>query len=223
MRIRLLIPLLLMSVSSLAHAYDERAPRDVDLSGRWVMNPALSDDADALLRTRLEKQLKREERWREQAAREAEREEGAEIAAAPPPPLSPAQFSRVLVQLRRALELYAVVEIEQSEAGAQLEIRGDGGQRRFTPGPSLMSMPEGQLADAQVGWDDDGFVIERKVRKGPRVVERYRLLKKTDQLEAVISWRGTGDDLLSGIKIKRVFDRSAGPPPAPDPDVGPVR
>jgi hypothetical protein len=216
MRIRLLIPLLLLSIG-LAQAYEQRAPRDVDLSGRWVVNPALSDDADALLRTRLEKQLKREQRWREQVARE----EGEEPSATPEP-LSQAQASRVLMQLRRVLELYSVVEIKQGDAGAQLEIRGDENQRRFTPGPSLMSMPEGQLADAQVGWDGDGFVVDRKVRRGPRLVEHYRLLKKTDQLEAVISWRGASDELLSGIKIRRVFDRSTGAAPASDPDVGPV-
>lgn len=216
MHIRLLIPVLSMIVSCSAQAYEARAPRDADLSGRWVVNTTLSDDADALLRTRVEKQLEREQRWREQQARE----EGEQ---APSQELTAVQLGRVVTKLRRVLELYALVEIKQSDAGAVLEILGDSNQRRFTPGKSLMSMPEGQLADAQVGWDGDGFVIERKVRRGPRVVERYRLLRKTDQLEAVISWRGSSDDLLSGIKIKRVFDRSTGAPQAPDLDVGPVR
>jgi hypothetical protein len=133
-----------------------------------------------------------------------------------------AQSKRVLAQLQRALELYSVLEIKQSDAGAQLEIRGDGNQRRFTSGGSAMSMPGGQLADAQVGWDGDAFVIERKVRRGPRVVERYQLLKKTGQLQAVIRWGGPSDDLLSGVKIKRIFDRAEGTQPPPDPEVGPV-
>jgi hypothetical protein len=217
MHIRLMIPLLFLGLVSLAHALDERAPPAVDLSGRWVVNAALSDDADALLRERLAQQLKREKRWREEEARE----QGVEVPPSEPP--SPAQSGRVLLQLRRVLELYSVVEIKQSAAGAQLEIRGDATQRRFTPGRSQMSMPEGQLADAQVGWDGDDFVIDRKVRKGPRIVERYRLLKKTGQLQAVISWGGTSDELLSGVKVKRVFDRSDAALPPTDPDVGPVR
>jgi hypothetical protein len=209
----------LLCVSSIVAAYDKLAPRDVDLSGRWAVNGALSDDADALLAKRLEKQLQRERRWRDQEARE----EGAQPLP-PAEPLSKPQTSRVLAQLRRALELYSTVEIKQSDAGAMIEIRGDGGQRRFTAGDrSAISMPEGQLAEAEVGWDGAGFVIDRKVRKGPHVVERYQLLKKTGQLQVIISWGGASDELLSGIKIKRVFDRSEGPLPAPDPDVGPVR
>jgi hypothetical protein len=218
MLIRLVLSLMLLGSGNLARAYDELAPRDVDLSGRWVVNAALSDDADALLLERLETQLKRERRWREQQARE----EGLEVPPPPEPP-SRAQSGRVLLQLRRALELYSMIEIEQSAAGAQLEIRGDGNQRRFTPGRSAMSMPEGLLADAEVGWAGDDFVITRKVRKGPRIVERYRLLKKTGQLQAVITWSGASDELLSGIKIRRVFDRSEGALPPPDPEVGPVR
>jgi len=218
MHIRLWISLCLLGLSSAVHALEARAPRDVDLSGRWAVNAALSDDADALLLERVDKQLRREKRWREAAARE----EGVEAPPAAEGP-SPAQTRRLVAQLRRALELYAMVEIKQSAAGDQLELRGDGNQRRFTPGRSAMSMPEGQLADAEVGWDGAGFVIDRKVRKGPHVVERYQLLKKTGQLQVIVSWGGASDDLLSGIKIKRVFDRSEGALPPPDPDVGPVR
>jgi hypothetical protein len=217
MRIRLVIPCLLFGLVGLAQALDERAPAAVDLSGRWVMNAALSDDADALLLQRLEKQLKREMRWREDEARE----QG--VAAPQVPAPSRAQSERVLLQLRRALELYATLEVKQSAAGAQVEIRGDSNQRRFTPGRSLMSMPEGQLADARVGWDGDDFVIDRKARKGPRIVERYRFLRNTDQLQVVISWGGASDELLYGIKIKRVFERSDTAPTTPDPEVGPVR
>jgi hypothetical protein len=218
MHIRLWLPLLLC-FGGVAHALDARAPQDVDLSGRWAVNAALSDDVDALLRKRVDQQLKRERRWREQDAHD----QGLE---APPAPesLSAPQANRVLGQLRRTLQLYSSVEIKQSAAGAQLELIGDGNQRRFTAGGrSQMSMPEGQLADAEVGWGGDEFVIERKVRKGPRLVERYRLLKKTGQLQVTISWGGDTDEVLSGIKVKRVFDPSTGNEPPPDPEVGPVR
>ena len=69
-----------------------------------------------------------------------------------------------------------------------------------------MSMPEGQLADSNVGWDGEWFVIERRVRRGPRVVEKFRLLK-TGQLEYLMNWGG--DTELAGIKTRRVFDRAA--------------
>lgn len=210
---------LLLCLCSVAQALDARAPQNVDLSGRWALNAALSDDVDALLRKRVDKQLKRERRWSEQDARD----QGLD---APPEPeaLSGPQANRLLGQLRRTLQVYSRVEIKQSAAGTQLDLIGDGNPRRFTAGGrSQMSMPDGPLADAEVGWDGDEFVIERKVRKGPRLVERYRLLKKTGQLQATISWGGNSDDLLSGIKVRRVYDPSSGDEPPPDPDVGPVR
>jgi hypothetical protein len=53
------------------------------------------------------------------------------------------------------------------------------------------------------------------------VTEKYRWLKKTDQLESILSWGG--DTILSGIKVHRIYDRMSQPPPAPDPEQGPSR
>jgi len=223
MPIRPLALLTLLGICGWVHAYEARAPREADLSGRWTLNAALSDDADAELRRRLEKQLQRERRRREQEAEAQPDEEPAPL----PDRMSGPKADRVLAQLREALELYPMLEIRQGESGAKLEISAAGSQRRFTAGSrSLVSVPGGgsQLADSEVGWDGEWFVIERKVRKGPRVIERYRLLKKTDQLQATIAWSGGDrDEPLSGIKLKRVFDRAQGAPPPPDPDSGPVR
>ncbi len=65
-------------------------------------------------------------------------------------------------------------------------------------------MPEGQLADSWVGWDGEWFIIERKVRSGPRALEKFRLTK-TGQLEYMMKW--SGDSELSGIKVRRLYDR----------------
>jgi hypothetical protein len=219
MPIRPVAIVLLLCICSAAAAYEERAPAAVDLSGRWALNAALSDDVDALLSKRLEKQLQRERRRRELEAREQQEEAVPALPSELPRP----QVKRVVSQLRRALELYSTLEIAQSDSGAKLEIRGDTNQRRFNTGRSAMSMPEGQLADADVGWDGDSFVIERKVRRGPRMVERYRLLKKTGQLQVMVAWSGDSDDLLAGVKVKRVFDPARGTAPPADPDVGQVR
>ena len=218
MHTRLLLCLALLAIGSVAQAYDARAPLNTDLSGRWALNGALSDDVDAILRKRLEAQLKRERRWEEE-----DREADPDAPARPMPDATGPGANRVLAQLREVLAVYPQFEIRQSEAGAKLGIVAKEGARSFTAGgESLVSMPGGALATSEVGWDGETFVIERKVRKGPRVVEKFRLLKKTGQLEATLTWRGTSDDLLSGIKLKRVFDRSEAPPPA-DPDSGPVR
>ena len=93
--------------------------------------------------------------------------------------------------------------------------------RRFTAGSeSQVSMPEGQLADLKAGWEGQWFVVQRRARGGPRVTEKFRLLK-TDQLEYQMAW--SGDTELAGMKVNRIFDRAQGEPPVRDPDLGPVR
>jgi hypothetical protein len=77
------------------------------------------------------------------------------------------------------------------------------------------------LADLKTGWDKDWFVVERSSRDGPRITEKYRRLKNSDQLEALVTIKG--DSMLSGLKLRRVFDRVVGEAPPLNPSAGPVR
>lgn len=120
---------------------------------------------------------------------------------------------------RKMLAITGWLEIRQS--GTKVEIVSDVESRRFEAGSRThVSMPEGQLAEQRVGWDGDWFVIERRVRGGPRITEKYRVLEKTSQLEYLLTVGG--DTELEGIKLKRIFDRSTAESAPPDPDVGPV-
>jgi len=219
MHLRLFALLTLSCAYGASHAYEASAPLDVDLSGRWNLNTTLSDDANALLLQRLEKQFQLERRRR--AREEADSGDQTPLPESIPAP----KASRVLAQLREVLGLSPTLEIRQADGGSKLAIDSEVSQRRFTAGSrSLVSMPEGELADSQVGWAGEWFVIERKVRRGPRVIERYRLLKKTGQLQASIAWSGGSEEILAGIKLNQVFDRGDGavPPPPQDPSLGPV-
>ena len=82
-------------------------------------------------------------------------------------------------------------------------------------------MPEGELADSEVGWDGDWFVIDRRVRNGPRALEKFRLVPKTGQLEYIMVWRGETE--LAGMKIRRIYDRGVATPGPADPAHGPIR
>ncbi len=198
-----------------AHAdYDAVSARGRDLSGRWILNGELSDDAEAMLARQIEKERSRDARWRRQVE-QARRPDAL-------PPLDADQASaqgsntsrRTASQrsrqqqrdenFRRMLVITQVLEIRQS--GAQLEFAAESGTRRFAAGTrSQVSMPQGQLADSRVGWDGDWFVIDRRVSKGPRVNEKFRLLP-TGQLEYRMTWRG--DTELAGMKVRRIFDRA---------------
>jgi hypothetical protein len=121
--------------------------------------------------------------------------------------------------LRRMLAVSPTLEIKQLEP-TRFEFVSAVESRRVQAGShTQVSMPEGQLADSRVGWDGEWFVIERRVRRGPSALEKFRLTK-TGQLEYFMKWSGDGE--LAGMKIERFYDRRVGPAPAASPDSGPL-
>lgn len=223
--------LLVFAASVTALAYDAYPRRATNLEGRWTLNAQQSEDAEAIL-------LERVEREREKFRRELERYQRGQARterAIPPlgaegvdiPPATRSAQERVKRRQQREMDLYKrMLNITQwlriTQQGTRIEIASAKEARVFTAGSeSQISMPEGQIADLKVGWDGDWFVIQRKVSRGPSALERFRLLKKTDQLEYQMSWRG--DTELAGISVRRIFDRATGEEPVRDPAVGPVR
>lgn len=205
----------LFACAGAAHAaYDAVSARGHDLSGRWILNVGLSDDAEAMLARQLEKERSRDARWRRQVEQARRSDtlppldaDQASVRASSTSRRTAAQRSRQQRQnenFRRMLVITQVLEIRQS--GMQLEFAAASGTRRFEAGiRSQVSMPQGQLADSRVGWDGNWFVIDRRVSKGPRVNEKFRLLS-TGQLEYRMTWRG--DTELAGMKVRRIFDRA---------------
>lgn len=225
---RLFSPLLFVLLAFEAIAYEAVPKRPTSIEGRWVLNETQSDDVERELAERLAKErerLRRQmERW--QGARERTLppigEEGVEVPAATREARERVRRRQEREQAlyRRMLQISPALRIEQE--GRRIDIDSVVESRRFEAGSdSQISMPEGQLADLRVGWDGEWFVIQRKVRNGPSVVEKLRHLKKTDQLEYQMAWRGETD--LAGMNVRRIFDRDIREEPVRDPSVGPVR
>ena len=218
----LAIGLLLCSAGAWAD-YAAAPKRAIDLSGAWKLNAAQSEDPERMLQERLDAERERYMRRRQEyeASRPPEVPPPIDIDA-PPPTRTPGPRPWQKQQqenFRRMLGLTQTLHIDQR--AATVEIVSDVETRRITAGSrTQVSMPEGQLADSTAGWDGEWFVIERKVRRGPRVIEKFRLLKN-GQLEYLMAW--SGDTELAGIKARRLFDRSTAPVSAPNPDGGPVR
>jgi hypothetical protein len=200
--------------------------RAVDLSGSWKLNAALSDDAEHMLDERQRMERERYMKWR----REQERAypPGAlppiDIDAPPtqrePSAARRASIKRRMENLHKMLAISDTLVIRQN--GATVDILSAVDSRRVVAGSrTQVSLPEGELADSKVGWDGQWLVIDRSVRHGPRVVERYRLVPKTGQLEYEMKW--SGDSEIAGMKLRRVFDRVTVTPPPADPAAGPVR
>ena len=231
-----LVGTLLMLVQAPALAgFDALSRQGVDLSGHWKLNVAASDDAEALMQKRIAEEAKR------RAARmKRDREDGAFWLPPDPPPEPegetgpdakqppvaarpgdrPQRRSRRYDGLRQMLGISNTLDITQK--GSRIDIVSQVDSRRFDAGvESQVSMPSGELADSRVGWDGPWFVIQRKASHGPNVTEKYRWLKKTDQLESIIAWGG--DSPLAGIKVHRLYDRGVADTTVPNPDEGPVK
>lgn len=221
---------LLLLASCASASFGVVSPQGVDLSGHWRLNAALSDDAEKMLQQRMDEERREREKWLRRAREEnvlrlpplgePGPEAGAAGSAAPANRPAQQRRNREDMELRKMLGISDTLAITQS--GAKIDIISQVESRRFEAGSqSQVSLPQGDLADSSVGWDGQWFVIERKARKGPRVVEKYRWLKKTDQLESQLAW--SGDSPLAGIKVRRVYDRVIGDIPPPDPAKGPYR
>jgi hypothetical protein len=215
-----------------ATPYETIPQRATSLEGAWVLNVGESDDAEQMLEDRLEEERakfrRQMERW--QRARGARGEpqlppigaEGVDVPAA-------GREARARVMRRREREerlFRRMLGISQTlhirHEGNRVEILSAVESRRFDAGSETqVSMPEGQLADSRVGWDGEWFVVSRRARGGPSVVEKFRVLSRTDQLEYYMAW--SGETELNGMKVRRIYDRAAGELPPPNPDRGPVR
>jgi hypothetical protein len=219
-------------LSACATAYEGAPTRAVSLDGRWSLNTTASDDVEKMLHDKLEleraKYRRDMERWRRARAGPGQPtlpplgEDRGESSSA-----TQAARDRVMrqrtrdeKQFRHMLGISPTLRIRHD--GPRLEIVSTVESRRFEAGShTQVSMPEGQVADSRVGWDGEWFVVERRVRDGPRVTEKFRLIRKTDQLEYLMAW--SGETELEGLKVRRIYDRTVGEEPVVDPGAGPVR
>lgn len=210
-----------------ATGFDAVPKRATDISGHWKLNAALSDDAEHMLEERQRREHERYMQWRKQQERmyppgapPIDVDGPGTQRSREPSSARRASMQRADENLHKMLAISDTLVIRQD--GSTFDILSAVDSRRVVAGSrTQVSLPEGELADSKVGWDGQWFVIQRVVRGGPRVVEKYRLMPKTAQLEYQMAW--SGDSEIAGMKIRRVYDRVTEAPPPADPAAGPVR
>jgi hypothetical protein len=222
---RTFVGLLAMLVCGCAVALKDSVPADASLEGRWTVNTSLSDDGEALLARRMEEEMKDQRRYEERRRRRMENDPFAWEPEFTPPENTPQYRARMEERdrsVRRMFGMTKFLNIKQDLQGAKVEIVSEFETRRFDAGSrSQVSLPQGQLADQRSGWEGEWFAIERNSRDGPMISEKYRRLKKTDQLEVLVAIKGR--TMFAGMKLRRVFDRAVGEPAPRSPAAGPVR
>lgn len=208
--------LLAVTCATAGAAYNPQPSSATSLQGSWALNATASDDVDKLVAALVSQEEKERRRWRKRM------EEEDPFAGPDPLPnlADPVHRRAAENQLRRMLGVTQKLKLTQN--GVNIEMTSDSDSRRFETGStSQVSMRNGDLADCRVGWDGEWFVIDRKVPRGAREIEKLRVNKKTGQLEYLSTW--SGDTELSGVKLRRVFDRTTVAELPADPAIGPVR
>jgi hypothetical protein len=193
----------------------------VDLTGEWVLNAALSQPSPL---------PPARPGGRQEAVRQVLTEIPPEDSVLPDPvvEVDPATGRPVPVRRRPPSWLFRPERLEafrqligetrdltivQSET--YVDLRHGQGSRSLEVGTeSQVSLPTGELADQRVPWRGDRLVVERRVPRGARLVETYRLLPETGQLELTLRRSGGGSPKL---EWRRVFDRDEAVAPGVSP------
>jgi hypothetical protein len=222
-----------LSCASASAGLKAQAPKDVDLTGSWNINTQLSDDPQKILKERRAQARPSlhggfggmrgsdagssggipgsggrggmgrptgsepggmrggsggwDERGVDAEDRSGERGE-------------PDASTQRMLATRESLEI-----VQQDGA---LTLKDDDGDTTCKPDEvAQVSMPNGTVGDRRCGWDRKAFVVELKPPQGISRNERYELSPDGRQLVLTTELKG-GRGPMSGIKIKRVYDRS---------------
>jgi hypothetical protein len=198
-----------LALGGLAGAASRPGGAAVDLTGDWILNAAASQSLVSPSGPRDD-------------APSAGRPMPPEDSVLPDPPgrTDDADARRAprprapswLLQPERLEALRALLGETRSLSVVQtptfVDLRGELTSRSLEIGAeSQVSLPTGELADQKVRWQGDRLVIERRVPRGVKVVETYRRLAASDQLEVTVRRSGGPDDGLGKIELRRLFDR----------------
>ena len=193
------------------------APKHVDLTGLWKINAELSDDPQEILDKRREKAMGR------RGMRGGMGGMGGGMGRGPGgggdtggPPDARREHGRhgredsddresMHESMERMLATQEQLDIKQDVDSVTLSSIDD--TSRCKSGATVqVSTPDGNLADRQCGWKRSTYLIELKSPKGLTRTEEYKLAKSGNQLIVVTQFKG-GRGSLSGLKIKRTYDR----------------
>lgn len=199
-------------------------PKNVDLTGLWVINSTLSDNPKEILEKRREKAGSNRTRRvggsgpgggmgrgpggvggippggvggpvRRMPDRQVESDSGRSEPTNET--LDELLAWPEQLDIKQEMHTYTISSINQTSS--------------CKPGEAAVQVPmrDGYLADQHCGWKSKQFVIELKSPIGLTRIDRYELSKKTDQLVVITELKG-GRGPLKGLKLKRTYDRMIG-------------
>jgi hypothetical protein len=220
----LLVPFVAASLAVLSACGGPRlaadSPPAAELRGTWRLDPAASDDAEAIIAAALPKP-RRTTPPRQPPPDAPPRADGS---AAPPPrgtavreePEFGAGSARTFA---RAFAAPATM-LRIGGSPREIEIDQDGRRRRLAPGDETPFSVTDRFGTRRVssGWERDEFVIVSRNSSGFEVVERFRRGTAPDTLTTAVTLKARG---LDSIRVRSLYRRAPDVPYAPSAADGP--
>jgi hypothetical protein len=195
---------MLLAACALLAACGSLATRPVgnagSLAGHWVLDPAHSDDFDALLDRYLgEHRRKQRERMRVVEGQQEGR--GREVA---PLPFSPEEPARERQRMAEELALPASLDLSIAQGEVTISAAGDP-ERRFVPGEQVSRIDVSGTARIESGWEGQAFVVTADYLHRARRSWRYEVDHAGGELR--LAFTG-GDPEYGPIKFQAHYRRA---------------
>ncbi|MEP7242442.1 MAG: hypothetical protein ABI885_02020 [Gammaproteobacteria bacterium] len=222
-----LLALVTMTGLGVARAdFKTTAPKELNLSALWKLNPDLSDDPQKVVAKKRDEGMDPGPPPTGRGSRGGNngidvgdifgggtisgtlgggRRGGTRGGAGDRPDDDPEPTGSMRVPLDSFLATREQFEIEQRPDA--LTIRTYDETNTCKPGESAkVRLSNGDAVDQRCGWQGDTFVTELKAADGVTRVNRYELRKGGKQLVMISEIKG-GRGQLRGLQIRRVYDR----------------
>jgi hypothetical protein len=202
-------------VGCAGRSLNEQPPKNVDLSGDWQLNAALSDDVQKALQAQFKTMRDRSERERgergyttgapmrrpsEGMSRRTESDETQSQEERDPEGMGKIFKQR---EERFSSMIIAPIRMHIALKGAQFIVKHDDTSDEFHAGTRSVVSFGNDVADRTAGWRGKEFIVSTRGVDGGAKEERYSLAP--DGRLSLIT-RLTGDR-MPNLEIKRIYDR----------------
>jgi hypothetical protein len=199
----------------MGRSLNEQAPKNVDLSGEWQLNAALSDDVQKALQTQFKTMREREVRERGYGGRMGgpmrRPTEGMTRRTESDPPQTeeerdPEGLHKIFKQREERFSsmVTAPSRMQISLNGTQFIVKHDDTSDEFHAGVKSVVSFGNDVADRAAGWSGKEFIVSTRGVDGGAKEDRYSIAPD-GRLSLVTRLSG---DRMPNLEIKRIYDRT---------------
>jgi hypothetical protein len=207
------LPLLLLALASGSPGQTAGTPAEgantvaVDLSGLWVLNRELSDDARQKMREGMEGRRGPGDARMGGPGGGGMRGPGGDMGGRSGGPMGPPPGGMGRDDARESMRaiLEPAEELAVTQSGNEIVIdERDGRTRRLHPNGKKYKTDNGN-SEIKTSWKDGKLLVETKGRQGGGVLETWELVPDRSRIIVMVKVEG---GFGQGIPLKRIYDRA---------------